>query len=284
MESANSTLRQRQLAKRLRELRQESGLSIADVAERLLCSSAKISRLETARRRASLRDVRDLCAIYGLTDPDEVERLMALARESKQDEWWQKSEDVDFRPLIGLESEAIAISEYETTTIPGLLQTPEYARAVILGYLPLIDPGVLEERVEVRMKRQQILSKVQPPRYWVLLDESALHRHVGGVEVMREQLRHLRRQADLPTITVQVVPYTAGAHMGFDAAFRLLEFDADAAIRDTVHMETLAGSFFIEKATQLNRFREVLNYLRAVALTPHDSALRIEAGIAQFTT
>ncbi|MFD1936397.1 MULTISPECIES: helix-turn-helix domain-containing protein [Nonomuraea] len=283
MESANSTLRQRQLAKRLRELRQESGLSIADVAERLLCSPAKISRLETARRRASLRDVRDLCAMYGLTDAGEVERLMVLARESRQDEWWLKAEDVDFRPLVGLESEAVAISEYETTTVPGLLQTPDYTRAVIRGYLPLIDPEVLEERLRVRMKRQEILSKAQAPRYWVLLDESALHRHVGGREVMRGQLVRLRERADLPNLTVQVIPYSAGAHMGFDAAFRLMEFANDTEIRDTVYMETLAGTFYIEKPAQLDRFREVLNYLRAVALSPQDSAIRIEDGIRYFT-
>jgi transcriptional regulator with XRE-family HTH domain len=264
---ANPTLRQRQ-----RELRHEAGMSIADVAEHLLCSPAKISRIETSQRRASLRDVRDLCNLYGVSNQTE---LMALAKDARQQGWWQETEDVDFRPLLGLESEAIAISEYETTTIPGLLQTEEYARAVIRGFLPRIDADVLEERVEIRMKRQGILQKARPPRYWVLLDESALHRHVGGARVMAQQLAQLRELAELPHVTIQVVPFTVGAHMGFDSAFMILEFDEAAGVPDTVYMDTLAGQIFQEKPQQVDQFREVLNHLRADALGPQDSAHRI---------
>lgn len=280
MATANPTLRQRQLAKRLRELRHEAGLSIADVAGQLLCSPAKISRIETAQRRASLRDVRDLCRLYGVEDPAE---LMALARDAREQGWWQDAEDVDFRPVPGLENEAAAISEYETTTIPGLLQTEEYARAVIKGYLPQIDPAVLEERVAYRMKRQDVLRKTTPPRYWVLLDESALHRHIGGAGTMARQLEKVAEVAELPHVTVQVVPYTVGAHMGLDSAFMLLEFDPSAGVADTVYMDTLAGQIFQEKPAQLARFREVLNQLRAVALAPHDSIDRILAQSARFT-
>lgn len=268
----NPTIRQRQLARRLRDLRQEAGLHISDVAERLLCSQAKISRLETGQRRASLRDVRDLCALYGVADPTE---LMALAREARQPGWWQEAEDVDFRQLPGLESEAVAIHEYETTTIPGLLQTDEYARAVIKGFLPRISDEALDERVLNRMKRQQLLDKSGPPRYWVLLDESALHRHVGGVEVMARQLRRVAEASERPNVTIQVVPYTVGAHMGFDSAFMLLTFAEEAGIADTVYMDTLAGQFYYEKPAQLERPREVLDHLRAVALSPRDSARRI---------
>ncbi|GAA4510782.1 MULTISPECIES: helix-turn-helix domain-containing protein [Nonomuraea] len=268
MTGANPTLRQRQLANRLRDLRHDSNMSIAEVAEALLCSAAKISRIETAQRRASLRDVRDLCRLYGVEDPSE---LMALAKDAREQGWWQDGEDVDFRPVPGLENDAIAISEFETTTIPGLLQTEDYARAVIQGFLPQIDPSVREDRVAYRMKRQNVLRKTKPPRYWVLLDESALHRHIGGEQTMADQLDQVAEMAAAPRITVQVVPYTVGAHMALDSAFMLLEFDPSAGVADTVYMDTLAGQIFQEKPAQLARFREVLNQLRAVALSPKDS-------------
>ncbi|NRQ31954.1 helix-turn-helix domain-containing protein [Nonomuraea sp. NN258] len=267
--TANPTLRQRQLAGRLRDLRHEAGLTVAEVAAQLLCSAAKISRIETGQRRASLRDVRDLCNLYGVADHT---KLMTLAREARQQGWWQETEDVDFRPLVGMETEAVAISEYETTTIPGLLQSEDYARAVIRGFLPGIATNVLEERVSVRMKRQQILESTSPPRYWVLLDESALHRHIGGPAVMAAQLKRLREMAEAPRVTIQVIPFTVGAHMGFDSAFMLLEFDHNVGLPDTVYMDTLAGQLFLEKPRHLNRYREILNHLRATALSPSDSA------------
>ncbi|TXK44097.1 helix-turn-helix domain-containing protein [Nonomuraea sp. C10] len=279
MAGANPTLRQRQLANRLRDLRHDSGMSIAEVAEALLCSAAKISRIETAQRRASLRDVRDLCRLYGVEDPSE---LMALAKDAREQGWWQDGEDVDFRPIPGLENDAIAISEFETTTIPGLLQTEDYARAVIQGFLPQIDPSVLEDRVAYRMKRQNVLRKAKPPRYWVLLDESALHRHIGGEQVMADQLGQVAEMAAAPHVTVQVVPYTVGAHMALDSAFMLLEFDPSAGVADTVYMDTLAGQIFQEKPAQLARFREVLNQLRAVALSPKDSIALVRQRSAAF--
>lgn len=276
---ANPTLRQRQLAKRLRELRHDSGLSIAEVAHRLLCSPAKISRIETAQRRVSLRDVRDLGRLYGVPDPTE---LMALAKDARQQSWWQEPEEVDFRPLTGLENEAVAITEYETTTIPGLLQTEDYARAVISGVVPDISPEALGERVDKRMRRQDVLRKATPPRYWVLLDESALHRHIGGPAVMAGQLGHLHELARLPHVQVQVIPYTVGAHVGLDSAFMLLEFDEPAGLPDTVYLDTLAGQIFQEKPGQLRYFRELLNHLRSVALGPSESAGRILQRQAKF--
>lgn len=274
------TLRQRQLAKKLRDLRNEAGLSIAEVAAELLCSPAKISRIETSQRRAALRDVRDLCRLYGVADPGE---LMDLARDAQKQAWWQETEDVDFRPLIGLELEASAITEYETTTIPGLLQTHDYAEAVIRGYLPQIEPEVLEERVQIRMKRQEVLGRDKPPvRYWVLLDESALHRHIGGRRVMAGQLAHLADLAARSNITILVVPYTAGAHMGLDSAFMLLEFDESSGQSDIVYMDTLAGQIFLEKPKQLERFREILHQLRAVALSPDESQALIRAQSEKF--
>lgn len=268
----NPTLRQRQLAKRLRELRHEAGMSIADVAEHLLCSATKISRIETAQRTASLRDVRDLCALYGVADAAE---LMTLAKDARQKEWWQRYDDADFIPMIGLEAEAVAITEYEITTVPGLLQTEDYARAIIRGWLPRISMDILNDRVETRLKRQQLLRQARPPRYWVLLDESALHRHVGSPQIMHAQLDLLLEVAELPEVTIQVIPFTAGAHMGFDSMFRLLELNKESGIADTVFVEHQMGLFYLEGEKVVERFRETINYLRAEALSPQRSKKRI---------
>ncbi|MDP9862507.1 MULTISPECIES: helix-turn-helix domain-containing protein [Streptosporangium] len=281
MAGTNPTLRRRQLASRLRELREQAGRSIKEAAEQLECSPAKISRIETAQRGALPRDVRDLCLFYGMTDQAQIDALMSLAREAKQQVWWQETEDVDFRPFLGLEIDATAISEYETTTVPGLLQTEDYARAVIKGYLPGMAQDVLEERVAYRLRRQERLHGPHPPKYWVLLDESVLHRHVGGVEVMRKQLEHLGKASELSHVTIQVIPFTVGAHMGFDSAFILLEF-SDPTIGDTVYLDTLMGSFYLEKARELERFRETLNHLRAVALSPQESAVHIARAYDRF--
>jgi transcriptional regulator with XRE-family HTH domain len=266
MTMPNPTLRHRQLASRLRELRHEAGLSIPQVADTLLCSPAKISRIETAQRRVSLRDVRHLSNLY---DADRAE-LLALATDALQKEWWQDYDDAGFRPMIGLEVEASTITEYETTTVPGLLQTEEYARAVIRGWLPRIAPDILEDRLAARIKRQDLLHRPDPPRYWVVLDESALHRHIGGRQTMQEQLRHLVDIAQLPNITIQVIPYTVGAHMGFDNAFRLFTFDSRLGIADTVFIEHQMGHFYLEGG-RVERFREIIDYLRATASSPEDS-------------
>ncbi|MET8332132.1 helix-turn-helix transcriptional regulator [Streptosporangium canum] len=281
MAGTNPTLRRRQLASRLRELREQAGKSIKEAAEQLECSPAKISRIETAQRGALPRDVRDLCLFYGMTEQTQIDALMSLAREAKQQVWWQETEDVDFRPFLGLEIDATSISEYETTTVPGLLQTEEYARAIIKGYLPGMDPDVLEERVAYRLRRQERLHGPNPPKYWVLLDESVLHRHVGGVDVMRKQLEHIEKTSELPHVTIQVIPFTVGAHMGFDSAFVLLEF-SDPTIGDTIYLDTLMGSFYLEKAKELERFRETLNHLRAVALSPQESAVHIARAYDRF--
>lgn len=281
MAGTNPTLRRRQLASRLRELREQAGKSIKEAAEQLECSPAKISRIETAQRGALPRDVRDLCLFYGMTEQTQIDVLMSLAREAKQQVWWQETEDVDFRPFLGLEIDATSISEYETTTVPGLLQTEEYARAIIKGYLPRMDPDVLEERVAYRLRRQERLNGPNPPKYWVLLDESVLHRHVGGADVMRKQLEHIEKTSELPHVTIQVIPFTVGAHMGFDSAFVLLEF-SDPTIGDTVYLDTLMGSFYLEKAKELERFRETLNHLRAVALSPQESAVHIARAYDRF--
>ncbi|MFF0773730.1 helix-turn-helix domain-containing protein [Nonomuraea wenchangensis] len=279
----NPTLRQRQLAMRLRELRHEKGLSAAEVAEQLLCSPTKISRIERGQRPASLRDVRDLCRLYGLAESKMTE-LMTLAREARQKEWWQTLEDVKFAPMLGLEAGATAITEYVIQLVPGPMQTEDYARAVIRGWLPRIAPDILEERVQARGKRKsELLFRADPPRYWVLLDESVLHRHVGNGQVMRAQLQHILELAELPHVRIQVIPFTSGAHMGFDSPFRFLEFGRNSDIADTVFVEHQMGLFYLESDKTIRHFEEVIDHLRAEALGFQESLNRVAEMLTKFS-
>ncbi|MEU8271937.1 helix-turn-helix transcriptional regulator [Sphaerisporangium sp. NPDC049002] len=269
MAGANPTLRRRQLATQLRRLRQDTGLSIEEVAQRLECSPAKISRIETARRGVIPRDVRDLCHIYG-TDQTEVDALMAMAREARQPGWWQTYDEHEFRLYIGLEAEASSITSYDTCAVPGLLQTPDYASAIIRGVLPGIEEKVLVERVGARMKRQEVLHQEHAPTYSVLLDESVLHRSIGGREVMYGQLEHLVAIARPTHITTRVIPFSVGAHIGFNSAFTILEM-FDPGVPDIVYTEALTQLQYFDRPTDLAMFREAVERLMAVSLDPEGS-------------
>jgi transcriptional regulator with XRE-family HTH domain len=268
------TLRRRELASRLRELRKLSGLTVEDVAGHLLCSSPKISRIETGTRSPTLRDVRDLCVLYGVSDVEQA-RLMAIARESKQQGWWNKFDDLAIESLIGLEIEAKRISSYESCVVPWAFQTERYARAVIKGFLPRIDDRILAERVTARMTRQELLRGADPPYLWSLIDESALRRIVGSGSVMREQLSTIVEVAASPNITMQIVPLDAGAHPGMDNTFTLLEFDTTVQT-PVAYVENLAGTFYLEREAEIVRYREVLEHLRAYALSPANSVKCIQ--------
>ena len=185
--ATSPTVRQRELGKRLRELRNQHGLTVEEVADRVLCSATKISRLETGARRPSFRDVRDLCELYGLDEPTSTE-FMSLAKEARQRVWWTQYEDLKMDPYLGLEAAAAAITSYTMYYIPALLQTEEYTKEIIRTIAPKMDPHILRERVQARMRRQQRLDDDDPPRYRVLLDEAVLHRAVGGPAIMAAQL------------------------------------------------------------------------------------------------
>lgn len=274
MPERSPTLRRRELASRLRELRKQSGLTVDDVARHLLCSPPKVSRIETGTRSPTLRDVRDLCVLYGVSDAEQA-RLMTIARESKQQGWWNKFDDLAIESLIGLEVEAKQISSYESCIVPWAFQTEQYARAVIRGVLPRIDDRILEERVIARMTRQELLRSADPPYLWALVDESALRRTVGSDSVMREQLTKILEIAAAPNVTMQIVPFDAGAHPGLDNTFTLLEFDTSVQ-PPVAYVENLAGTFYLEREPEIMRYREVLAHLRACALSPANSAKRVQ--------
>jgi len=270
---ASPTVRQRELGKRLRDLRNQHGLTVEDVAEKLLCSATKISRLETGARRPSLRDVRDLCGVYGVDESTSVD-LMTLARRAREQGWWTQYEDLKLDPLIGLEQEAASITCYSICYVPALLQTSDYARAIIRAIAPKMDLQILEQRVEARLRRQQLLEEPNRPRYRVILDEAVLHRSVGGAELMGAQLNRLLEAVRQGRATVQIVPFDAGAHAAADGYFILLEFDGPN-LRPVVFLEGLTGIHYLERKDDIARYREAVEYLRDSALSPRDSQVLI---------
>lgn len=273
MSGASLTVRQRELGRRLRQLRYQHGLTIEDVAGQLLCSATKVSRLETGMRRPSLRDVRDLCALYDLDDQTSTE-LMNLARGAREQGWWTQYVDVSFEPYIGLEAEATAITCYSMYYVPGLLQTEQYARALIKAIAPRIEPEVYEQRVEVRLRRQQLLEQEDRPRYRVLLDEAVLHRRVGGTQVMYAQLSKILEAEKKDQAAVQIIPFDVGAHAAQDSNFVLLEFD-EPSVSPVIYVEGLTGSRYIDREADVDRYREAVERLRDSALNQHESKHRL---------
>ena len=270
-DGGSPTIRRRELGSRLRKLRLESSKTIDEVAQALLCSTSKVSRMETGQRVATARDIRDLCELYRVTDPAVKDELMRLGREARQRSWWRQYSDLgEVTSLIDYQDGASSITEYDSCLVPGLLQTEEYARSAVRGLLPRIRGDVLEERVEARMRRQSLLTQDNPPRLWVLLDESVLIRHVGGASTMKAQLDKLHQQSLLPQVTIQVVPFKVGAHPGLNSAFSLVEF-TDIALSPIVYTEGLSGEIYLEGRNDIDRYREAVDHLRASALSPADS-------------
>ena len=270
---SSPTLRRRQLGTRFRELRQNAGMTVEDVANRLMVSVAKVSRIETGARGISPRDVRDLCDIYQV-DSDERERLMDLARQSREHSWWQDY-DLPFATFVGLEAAAASISVYESSLVPSLLQTEDYARALVQGMRPDLDRDAMQQRVEARLTRQLLLTAEGPPRYWAAIDEAALRRIVGGKAVMRRQLEEMTERAVAPSVTLVLVPFKAGAHPGMNSAFTLLHFEE--AVSDVVYVESLAGYLYLQHSHDLDRYQQVINRLAEVGLSPKQSLARIRA-------
>lgn len=266
-EVRSPTVRRRELGAQLRALRTEHGLTVEQVAERLLCSPSKISRLETGQRSATLRDVRDLCVLYGITEQAERDRLMTLAREARQTAWWQ-SYDLRYSTFAGYEAEAITISDFQSSVVPGLLQTADYARAGHLGAFPRLSAEEIDRQIEAKLTRQRILSRPDPPQFRAVLDEAVLHRQTGGAKVMRAQLDKLIESTRRPNVSVQVIPFTVGAHPGVESNFNILELPATTGI---VFVEGLVGSVYLERPEDLDRYRKVFEHLQGIALSPKDT-------------
>jgi transcriptional regulator with XRE-family HTH domain len=260
MASAQSpTVRRRRLALELRRLRESARLTCEDVAERLECSASKISRVETGRVSVSPRDVRDMLQIYG---------------DSRQKGWWHAYSDSiqpHFATYLGLESAASEIRIYEVSLIPNLLQTEDYARAVIGAGLPTSPQDGIERQVALRMARQPAPTRSDPPKLWAVLDEAALRRRVGGAGLMRLQLEYLLELAQLGNVSLQVIPFGGGAHPAMGRPFVILVFP-ERVDPDVVYLEDLTSALYVEDVNEVDRYNVFFNHLRATALSFDGSA------------
>ena len=272
-EGQSPTVRRRRLAAELRRLREAARMTCEDVAEHLECSASKISRVETGRVSVSPRDVRDMLEFYG-ADPQQCDSLVQLARDSRQKGWWHAYSDTMqpwFATYVGLEAAASEIRNFEVDLIPGLLQTADYARAVIRsGSVSAVDEEI-ERGVALRMERQPLLTRDGPPQLWAVIDEAALRRRVGGDDVMRHQLDHLLELSSLPNVTIQVLPFGAGAHPAMGNPFAILGFP-ERADPDVVYVADLTSCLYVENIEEVDRHNLIFNHLRAAALPLSDTA------------
>ena len=273
MADSSPTIRQRELGLRLRKLRTGLGLTVEDVAEKLMCSTAKISRMETGARRPVLRDVRDLCALYSV-DESAAAELMKLTRDAREQGWWTQYEDLNLSPYIGLEQNASSITAYSMYYLHGLVQTEDYARAIIKAIAPKIDLAILQQRVEARLRRQELLEQPSPPNFRLLLDEAALRRPVGGPALMAAQIAKLLDLSAAGKARVQLIPFEAGAYSVADVSFTLMEF-SEPVLPPVVYVEGLAGGQYHERQVDVARYRESIENVRDSALSPRDSEQRL---------
>jgi transcriptional regulator with XRE-family HTH domain len=277
------TIRRRRLALELRRLRETAGLTCEQVAEHLECSASKISRVETGRVSVSPRDVRDMLDLYDVPG-EQRESLVQLARDSRQKGWWHAFSDTmlpQFATYLGLESAASEIRIYEVNLIPGLLQTEDYARAVIRAGMMNSPSEDVERSVALRMARQPAVTRDDPPKVWAVMDEAALRRRVGGASLMRMQLEHLLTQAQLPNVAVQVIPFAGGAHPAMGRPFVILVFP-DRVDTDVVYLEDLTSSLYLEDVAEVDRYNVFFNHLRATALSFADSSALIASVLKEM--
>jgi transcriptional regulator with XRE-family HTH domain len=257
----------------LRRLRTDKGISREQAGEAIRASEWKIHRLENGQVSFKERDIVDLLRLYGITDPGEVAALVTMAREANEPGWWQHYSDVLpqwFRAYVDLESATTLIRTYEGQLVPGLLQTEDYVRAVIGGALEE-SPEEAERRVALRVARQTLLTRPGAPGLWAVVDEAALRRPVGGPKVMRAQLEWLIDATKLPNVTLQILPFGAGAHPAMVGAFSILRFP-DQELPDIVYLEHLTNALYLDKREDVERYLHVMENICVHGKPPDDTA------------
>jgi hypothetical protein len=230
-------------------MRESAGISRADAGWQIRASESKVSRMELGRVGFKERDVSDLLDLYELKDSEERERLIELARAANNPGWWSRYGDVMpswFSNYVGLEVAAKLIRTYEVLFVPGLLQTEDYARAVVQAGKAYLPADEIDQRVALRVTRQQILTRVDPAKLWVVIDEAVLHRPVGGRDTMREQIKYLMKMAQQPNITLQVMPFSKVGYPGAGGAFSILRFP-EGDLPDVVYIEHAASALYLDK-------------------------------------
>lgn len=261
------------LGAQLRRLREARGISTEQAGYEIRGSHSKISRMELGRVGFKERDVSDLLTLYGVSDPDERAPLLELAKEANTPGWWHRYGDVLpswFEVYLGLEEAASLLRTYELQFVPGLLQTEDYARAVVrLGFSDASDEEV-ERRVQVRTTRQHRFTSPGAPTLWAVLDEAVVRRPLGGRAVMRAQLQHLIEVCELPDVTLQIVPFGAGGHAAAGGPFTILRF-AEPGLSDVVYLEQLTSALYLDKPTDVDTYMRAMNNLCITAERPDDT-------------
>ncbi len=275
---AEATVLRMLLGAQLRRLREAVGIPAEKAGYEIRASRSKISRMETGRVGLKIRDVEDLLTLYGVLDEPQRAKVITLAKRSREPEWWAKYNDILpdwFETYLGLESAAASIRSFEMQFVPGLFQTEDYARAVTrLGH-QAAPADEIERRVGLRLKRQELLARAQPPRVWIVMDEAVLRRPLGGTAVMRAQLRHLVQAAQRPRVTLQVVPFARGGHAGASGSFSILRFE-EHDLPDVVYIEQLTSAVYLDQRADIEHYLEVVDQLSGEALTPSDTMRFIE--------
>jgi transcriptional regulator with XRE-family HTH domain len=267
-----STAQRMVLGSELRRLREANGISRGDAGKKIRGSESKISRMELGRVALKVIDVEDLLTLYDVTDEEQRADFLKMVEESNQPGWWVRFGELVpkwFHNYVGLEESAARIQTFEMQFIPGLLQTESYARAVISRAHPDAAPEEINRRVNVRMRRQRLLSRPRAPRVWAVLDEGALKRMVGNKDIMREQLENLQVMSQQPTIAIQVVPFNR-ATTGAEVPFSLLRF-AHSELSDIVYIEYPTGALYLDKPAEVEMYVKVTHRLTAEAATPEES-------------
>lgn len=279
------TVRRRRLSAELRRLLVSSGLTAIQVDERLGWTGGKFAKMARGQWvRPNPRDIADLLDLFAVEDQHQREEMLRWAREGRERGWWHPYREMiseRYTTYIGLEAEAASVLNFELGMMPGLAQTSEYARALLLGGPGELSGDEINQRIEIRRERQKLLTQEHDPlRLWAVLDEAVLRRPIGGSEVMRAQLDHLVELAELPKVTVQVIPYSVGSHPGVGGPFAILEFP-EPLDPDVVYVENIAGELLIEEPRDVAKFKVGFQRLGAVALSPADSLSVIAAAAAE---
>ncbi|GAA4506728.1 helix-turn-helix transcriptional regulator [Actinoallomurus oryzae] len=276
------TVRGRQLARELRHLREQSGMTGEQVAAKMSWEQSKISRMETAKMRITSGEVMELCETYGV-DGDKRDQLVLLARSARQRDWWREYSDKvkkGFIDFLAFEAEARTSRGYEAQVIPGILQCAEYARAILLGAQSRPEDEV-DAGVEVRLARQKRVTQSKDPLHvWAVIDEAVLHRVVEDDSVMVKQLEHLLYLGELGNVSLQVLPYRAGIHAAIDGPFVLLTFDG---YPDLLYIEHLVGCVYLEKPADTEQGRLIFDHLRSAAFNTSDSAVLIREKVKELS-
>jgi len=246
---------------------------VAQAAERVGISTSKVTKIELAQLKATRDDVLKLLDAYGETDPGQQALLLSMVREGNNKDWWEGHLRLlpKFGSYLGLESVATTLQAYDTHLVHGLLQTPDYARAVVRGTRPELLEHEVDQLVESRMRRQEVLTRTDPPplTMWWIMDEAVLRRQIGGRETMRAQLQQLIEVSEQPNVTLLVLPNELGAHPGLDGPLAMLQFETGT--RPVVYVEGQAGNLYMEKDDDLRRCQQTMNHILAAAPGPEQS-------------